>query len=346
MLGPPIGDTKDALAIDDESQRLSGGKRCEILGGSDRDARWRSRRGLTDLRRPDVGVATHYPTIACDGRRVEGVGRRDEERRRVRQNPERRAPLAPELWYSSSMKVLGSSVSWQIMWLPAGALALSLLGCKKKEPTFAETLAVERPKMEPKVAAIEKVAKAPLPAASGKISKLAGPPLRIIYLGGDKIEGNATMVFDADLKDNLKWIERVGVRVPGASGVANDCVMMLRNGTMAGIHDKMFDRDPMIYDEQQSVRLLPVCSLIRYLVVVKMLDFKPTKYIDKESFGGGTATAEALVFDLDTGTYHGGVKFSAKSSGSIKGNMDDDLMSNFAKALSTAIEGSLPDAKL
>lgn len=236
----------------------------------------------------------------------------------------------------------------QVTWLSAGALALSLhaSACKKKEPTFAETLAVERPKMEPKVVAIEKVAKAPLPAATGKISKLAGPPLRVIYLGFDQIEGNAAMVFDADLKDNLKWIQRVDVRGPGANGIANDCVTMLRNGTMAGIHDKMFDRDPMIYDEHQSVRLLPACSLIRYLVVVKMLDFKSTKYIDKESFGGGTANAEALVFDLETGTYHGGVKFSAKSSDSIKGNMDDNLMTNFTKALSSAVEASLPDAKL
>lgn len=218
------------------------------------------------------------------------------------------------------------------------------MGCKKAEPTPAELVAGARAQLEPKVAMLEKIGKTPLPTATGAI-KLAGPPLRIISFT-DPTQGNATVVFDADLKDDLSWIASVDVRGPSATGVANNCVMLVRKGVMAGIHDKRFDRDPMADESEPTKRVLTSCGLLRYLVVVKLLDYKATKYIDSKTFGGGSGRAEALVFDLETGAFAGGVTFEASSSARTKSDIDSDLMANFARAMDGALEKALPDAQL
>lgn len=224
-------------------------------------------------------------------------------------------------------------------------LVLTPAACKKKEPAPAELIAAARPSLEPKIVAIERIAKTSLPGATGKIS-LAGPPLEVIGALREPPTGNAALVFDEDLKDGLTWTARVDLR-RDQSSLANDCVMLVRKGTMSGIHNKMFEREPMIWDEAQPKRTLPACALVRYLLVVKLLDHRATKYVDKKSFVGGKAAAEALVFDLEQGgAYAGGVRFEAESSDFTKSDIDDDLTNNFEKAMQKAIHATLPNAKL
>jgi hypothetical protein len=80
-------------------------------------------------------------------------------------------------------------------------------------------------------------------------------------------------------------------------------------------------------------------------VVARVDLFKGTDYIDKEKFGAGGATASALVFDLDTGAYLGGVPFSATSSSSAY-DPSADLAVNFYKALDGALNAAIKGANL
>lgn len=127
--------------------------------------------------------------------------------------------------------------------------------------------------------------------------------------------------------------------------------MMTKSSRVKAVPPKglMYDRDPMLTpgDEEAPKRVLAACGLLRYLVVVKMLAFRATKYIDKKSFGGGAARAEVLVFDLGAnGAFAGGVPVVVESSDSTKSDIDSDLMVNFEKELARAVQASLPDARL
>ena len=230
--------------------------------------------------------------------------------------------------------------------LLAAALVF-IAACKKAPPTSDEVLAQAKPVLEPKVAAMEKIGRAPLPRATNKIT-LAGPPIRAIS-GGTTLEpsANATLLFDRDLKDEYLSYARVDLRTAGTMMLGNDCVAMVRRHTKAGIHDATYDRDPMWQDEVQTTDANRACSQLRYLIVVRLLDYDASAYIDKKTFKGGSVRGEALVFDLDTGgTFAGCVPFVAESSAFTKASHDSDLATNFYRAMETAVTKVLPDAKL
>ena len=175
--------------------------------------------------------------------------------------------------------------------------ALSLGGCKRKEPSADELLARDNAKLAPKMAVLLRISKAPLPNATGKIT-LAGPPIRAIAGGNAVPEGNATLIFDADLQNDLTWFARVDLRTGGTMSLANDCVMLVQRHSLAGIHDKTYDRDPM-WEEERAKAVLPACNLLRYVIVVKLFNYKPSEYKDYARWLPRHRINQSIKFILD-----------------------------------------------
>src|SRR5688572_1182713 len=71
----------------------------------------------------------------------------------------------------------------------------------KSGPTVDELHKQHAPTIEPKLANIEKIAKAPLPDPTGTV-KLSGPMIAWIHSTGElTARGNASFNYDVDLKD-------------------------------------------------------------------------------------------------------------------------------------------------
>lgn len=229
----------------------------------------------------------------------------------------------------------------------AGLLALAVAqpACTKKEPPMGEILAAEQKNLEPNAVAIEKIAAqaSKLPAPTGKVT-LEGPPPVIVRMGVPST-GNAIFAFHQDLLD-LTAYPAIPLRSAASSKLANDCWSLSRKKVFAGI--KMDRRDPMLPegDQPQLRTTIEMCKLLRYLIVINLTAFKGTDYIDKESFGAGKASGDALVFDLRTGKYLGGVPFKAESSKFTKSSPDSDLWNNFYESIRSALEPKMPGSHL
>lgn len=214
------------------------------------------------------------------------------------------------------------------------AVAL-LLGCGggEKEITLAEVIKRDGPAVEPMLVQLEKIAASPLPEPTGTI-KLSGPPLRVnSWLDGPRA-ATAAMEFDADLK-NLGSSGGMDRLRTSNHGVFNDCYQVVRKVQTSG-------GEPL---PNVAEHWLKRCKALRYLVVVKVLEFEPAKTTAGEgrTFSGGHVAANVLVFDLSDGSYAGGVTAVAESSESTK-TPEDDLKANFYDAIGSAVRKQLPDA--
>jgi len=218
-------------------------------------------------------------------------------------------------------------------------------GGGKKAPT-AEQLHVQlAPIVEPKLQAIENLLKEPFPAATGSI-KLDGPPLEMIReIGDHKIRGNALYAFEWDLR-SLDRYRNIPLRRNFDGEYINDCFQIVRKKGLAGGTSYPANAKPWAGDEHIVGMKLPYCAATRYLLVIKIDEYKATEYIDKEKFGGGGAAAQVHVFDLDAGGKHlGGVPFGAQSSDVVTTHtIDSDLQANFYSSLQNAVKEHLPDA--
>jgi hypothetical protein len=220
-------------------------------------------------------------------------------------------------------------------------LAGLLVACGDKEPTLDDVIKTYVPPVEPMLTVLEKIAKAPLPAATGTISLAGGPPLIVSsYIDGPKLVGNAAMAFYADLADLGTYGSVDELRTSDYS-VVNDCWRVARKGEQAARAGAQASAPwPQVARDW-----LKRCSLMRYLVVMKVTTLQGTKYVDKEQFGGGFATADVLVFDLKTGAYLGGVQAAAESS-TVTRDPAGDLRNKFYDAVRSAITKQLPDATI
>jgi hypothetical protein len=218
--------------------------------------------------------------------------------------------------------------------------ALVAIGCGgKHEPSADDLLKQLGPTIEPKLANAEKIAKRPLPEPTGKITP-SGPPMKWVeYFPPDPVTGNATIAFDTDLK-NLREYSAVELRFEHLT-ILNDCFAMVRDKTTAATASGR----AAIRDDFVMTRTLPECAALKYLVVVRLDEFQSTKYVDKEHFEAGHARATALVFDLDTAAYLGGVTFASSSNNYIK-DPDSDLRNGFHDALKAALNKAMPGADL
>lgn len=233
--------------------------------------------------------------------------------------------------------------------LPAVTLGvlctLASFGCKKKEPTGDELLATHRAAIEPRAANYEKIAKAALPAATGRI-KLAGPPMHMLSPISTPKNGNAVFGFAEDLKD-LSTFGDVNLRTSDNMELANHCFMLVRKHSLAGMYSKTSKSPPEWPEWNQLIitNAIESCALLRYVVIVKMSSYKASEYVDKKTYVGGSVKGDLLVFDLDTGAFAGGVPFDAESSDFTKSDHAADLSNNFYAAIRGALQKALPDAK-
>ena len=208
-------------------------------------------------------------------------------------------------------------------------------------PSFDELMRKNAPLIEPKLVNLEKIARAPLPDATDEI-RLSGPMIVWTYMSATQAGGNATLAFDLDLKD-LTTKGRTELRTSNID-IANHCYSTVRKREIAS-EDRPTGFSRGWANESMMKDILLQCAVLRYLVVARIDDFKASKYIDKERFGAGRASARALLFDLDTGTYLGGVKFTAASSKTTH-DPTSDLADNFYKALHSALNAKIPGASL
>jgi hypothetical protein len=195
--------------------------------------------------------------------------------------------------------------------------------------------------IEPKLVNLEKIARAPLPETTGEI-ELSGPMIVWTHKSGAVAGGNATLAFDVDLKD-LTTKGRTELRTSNID-IANDCYSTVRKKQIASEDSPRGFRGGWANELVMKDMLLQ-CPALRYLVVARIDDYKATEYIDEEKFGAGRAAASALLFDLDTGTYLGGVRLTAASSASAH-DPASDLAVNFYRALDSALNAAIPGASL
>ena len=221
------------------------------------------------------------------------------------------------------------------------ALCLVLLvACKgEKQLTTKELVEKYKAQIEPRLAAIEKIRNAPLPAPTGTIALDGGPQPNFSNYAP---YGNLIYAYWADLEDMKKY-EPNQLRYNFMAEIVNDCYLTVREGNQAIKPNGVQGNFPT--EAYLAKDLLPMCGAARYLIVIDLKAFKDTEYIDKEHFGMGAAAADAHLFDLETGKYLGGVSFETTSS-KYTSDPDSDLRDRFHKAMEAALRKFLPDSKL
>jgi hypothetical protein len=169
-----------------------------------------------------------------------------------------------------------------------------------------------KPKIDPKLAIIEQLGK-----------KLPPPSTRVLSTN-DEVSSNALLIHAEDLA-------QIGARAKidhraGGSQEISECVQLTRT------------KDPK--DVKDVGKVLRTCAEAKHLIVLRMNSVtEPKTVTGLNSYTGGTASGDLLLYELTGGKLIGTAPFSAKSSTGLDttwSKFEEDLRKDFDKQIKSA----------